>query len=161
MCERAYRNVLHFHNLTLPFLSIICRYFRYFVSTNDMLVGLHVPPNSEFPIATHPIWLYGSASMCERAERASLDFFFCILTAISFNILSVLHILCRYKWHAGRLLYVRSSGASELRICFASKLFAFSQSKTAIPFNILSVLRILCRYKWHAGRLTCTDQTQK
>ena len=25
--------------------NIFCRYFRYFVGTNDMLVGLHVPTN--------------------------------------------------------------------------------------------------------------------
>ena len=28
-----------------PFLSIFCRYITYFVGTNDMLVGLHVPTN--------------------------------------------------------------------------------------------------------------------
>ena len=35
----------HFHTLNLLFLSIFCWYFRYFVGTNDMLVGLHVPTN--------------------------------------------------------------------------------------------------------------------
>ena len=34
--------------LKLLFLSIFCRYIRYFVGTNDMLVGLHVPTN--FPM---------------------------------------------------------------------------------------------------------------
>ena len=33
--------------LKLPFLSIFCRYISYFVGTNDMLVGLHVP--TKFP----------------------------------------------------------------------------------------------------------------
>ena len=33
----------HFHVLKLLFLSLFCWYFRYFVVTNDMLVGLHVP----------------------------------------------------------------------------------------------------------------------
>ena len=32
----------HFYILKLLFLSIFCWYFRYFVGTNDMLVGLHV-----------------------------------------------------------------------------------------------------------------------
>ena len=35
----------HFYILKLLFLSIFCRYIRYFVGTNDMLVGLHVPTN--------------------------------------------------------------------------------------------------------------------
>ena len=39
------RKFSHFHILKLPFLSIFCWYFRYFVGTNDMLVGLHVPTN--------------------------------------------------------------------------------------------------------------------
>ena len=38
-------NFLHFHILKLPFLSIFCWYFRCYVGTNDMLVGLHVPTN--------------------------------------------------------------------------------------------------------------------
>ena len=34
----------HFYiDLKLLFLSIFCWYLRYFVGTNDMLVGLHVP----------------------------------------------------------------------------------------------------------------------
>ena len=37
------RNFSHFHILTLLFLSIFCWFFRYFVGTNDMLVGLDVP----------------------------------------------------------------------------------------------------------------------
>ena len=41
--DRASIFFLHFHNLKLPFLSIFCRYFGYFVGTNDTLVGLHVP----------------------------------------------------------------------------------------------------------------------
>ena len=34
----------HFYILKL-FLSIFCRFIRYFVGTNGMLVGLHVPTN--------------------------------------------------------------------------------------------------------------------
>ena len=50
MCMRAsgaseLRNFWHFYILKLLFLSIFCRYIRYFVGTNDMLVGLHVPTN--------------------------------------------------------------------------------------------------------------------
>ena len=49
MCMRASgasefrKKKLHFYILKMLFLSIFCRYIRYFVGTNDMLVGLHVP----------------------------------------------------------------------------------------------------------------------
>ena len=46
MCMRA--SLEHFgifYILNLLFLSIFCRYIRYFVGTNDMLVGSHVPTN--------------------------------------------------------------------------------------------------------------------
>ena len=50
MCMRAsgaseLRKFWYFYILTLLFLSIFCRYSRYFVGTNDMLVGSHVPTN--------------------------------------------------------------------------------------------------------------------
>ena len=35
------RTFWHFYILKLLFISIFCRYFRYFVGTNDMLVGLY------------------------------------------------------------------------------------------------------------------------
>ena len=46
----VFRNFLYFYILKLLFLSIFCRYIRYmyFVGTNDMFVGLHVPTN--FPM---------------------------------------------------------------------------------------------------------------
>ena len=39
------RKFSHFHILKRIFPSIFCWYFRYFVGTNDMLVGLNVPTN--------------------------------------------------------------------------------------------------------------------
>ena len=50
MCMRAseaseLRKFWYFYILKLLFLSICCWYIRYFVGTNDMLVGLHVPIN--------------------------------------------------------------------------------------------------------------------
>ena len=36
------RKFWNFYILKLLFLSIFCRYIRYFVGTNDMLFGLHV-----------------------------------------------------------------------------------------------------------------------
>ena len=39
------RKFWHFYIFKLLFLSIFCRYIRYFVGTNDMLFGLHVPTN--------------------------------------------------------------------------------------------------------------------
>ena len=41
------RKFSNFYILKLLFLSIFCWYFRYFVGTNDMLVGLHVPTNCQ------------------------------------------------------------------------------------------------------------------
>ena len=43
------RKFSHFYILKLLFLSIFCWYFRYFVGTNDMLVGLHVATKSNVP----------------------------------------------------------------------------------------------------------------
>ena len=37
------RKFAHFYILKLLFRAIFCRYFRYFVGTDDMLVSLHVP----------------------------------------------------------------------------------------------------------------------
>ena len=72
MCVRAsgaseLRNFWHFYILKLLFLSIFCRYIRYFVGTNDMLVGLHVPTN--FQIYRQTLTL--SKCMCMRASGTS------------------------------------------------------------------------------------------
>ena len=69
MCMRAseLRKCWHFYILKLLFLSIFCRYSRYFVGTNDMLVGLHVPTN--FLIYRQTLTL--SKCMCMRASGAS------------------------------------------------------------------------------------------
>ena len=61
------RKFWHFYILTLLFLSIFCRYSRYFVGTNDMLVGLHVPTN--FLIYRQTLTL--SKCMCMRLSGAS------------------------------------------------------------------------------------------
>ena len=63
------RNFWHFHILKLLFLSIFCRYNIYFVGTNGMLVGLHVPTNFQnIPTNTNIKQMYVYAS--ERSERA-------------------------------------------------------------------------------------------
>ena len=72
MCMRAsgaseLRKFWYFYILTLLFLSIFCRYSRYFVGTNDMLVGLHVPTN--FLIYRQTLTL--SKCMCMRLSGAS------------------------------------------------------------------------------------------
>ena len=69
MCMRAseLRKCWNFYILKLLFLSIFCRYSRYFVGTNDMLVGLHVPTN--FLIYRQTVTL--SKCMCMRASGAS------------------------------------------------------------------------------------------
>ena len=71
MCMRAsgaseLRKFWYFYILTLLFLSIFCRYSRYFVGTNDMLVGLHVPTN--FLIYRQTLTL--SKCMCMRLSGA-------------------------------------------------------------------------------------------
>ena len=94
MCMRAsgaseLRKFWHFYILTLLFLSIFCRYSRYFVGTNDMLVGLHVPTN--FLIYRQTLTL--SKCMCMRLSGASeLRKFW------HFYILNLLFLLifCRY-----------------------------------------------------------------
>ena len=54
--------------LKLIFLSIFCRFFRYFVGTNDTLVGLRVPTN--ITAYTYNTLTFGE-SMYVRASRAS------------------------------------------------------------------------------------------
>ena len=157
MCMRAseLRKCWHFYILKLLFLSIFCRYSRYFVGTNDMLVGLHVPTN--FLIYRQTLTL--SKCMCMRASGASeLRKFW------HFYILNLLFlsIFCRYiRYFVGTndmlvgshvptnfLIYrqtltlskcmcMRASGASELR-----KFWHFYILNLLIYFNILSVHQI-------------------
>ena len=94
MCMRAsgaseLRKFWHFYILKLLFLSIFCRYSRYFVGTNDMLVGLHVPTN--FLIYRQTLTL--SKCMCMRANGASelRKFWHFLILNLLF-----LSIFCRY-----------------------------------------------------------------
>ena len=95
MCMRAsgaseLRNFWHFYFLKLLFLSIFCRYIRYFVGTNDMLVGLHVPKNFQIYRQT----LTSSKCMCMRASGTSE-----LRKIWHFHILKLLFlsIFCRYS----------------------------------------------------------------
>ena len=90
MCMRAseLRKFWHFYILKLLFLSIFCRYSRYFVGTNDMLVGLHVPTN--FLIHRQTVGLTLSKCMCMRASELRKFWHFYILKLI------FLSIFCRY-----------------------------------------------------------------
>ena len=76
----------HFYILKLLFLSIFCRYNRYFLSTNGMLVGLHVPTN--FQIYRQTLTL--SKCMCMRASELRKCWHFYILKLL------FLSIFCRY-----------------------------------------------------------------
>ena len=94
MCMRAsgaseLRKFWYFYILILLFLSIFCRYSRYFVGTNDMLVGLHVPTN--FLIYRQTLTL--SKCMCMRLSGASE-----LRKCWHFYILNLLFlsIFCRY-----------------------------------------------------------------
>ena len=57
-------NFSHFYILKLLFLSIFCRYFRYFVGTNDMLVGLHVPTNFQMYLQNSEKHYWGGGGNC-------------------------------------------------------------------------------------------------
>ena len=93
------RKFWYFYILKLLFLSLFCWYIRYFVGTNDMLVGLHVPTKCIYSITNTNIKEMYVWYM--RASGASeLNFFLVLLhskSAISFIILLVHQILCRYK----------------------------------------------------------------
>ena len=94
MCMRAsgaseLRKFWYFYILTLLFLSIFCRYSRYFVGTNDMLVGLHVPTN--FLIYRQTLTL--SKCMCMRLSGASEHRKFGHFYILNLLFLS---IFCRY-----------------------------------------------------------------
>ena len=65
------RKFWHFYILNLLFLSIFCRYSRYFVGTNDMIVGLHVPTN--FLIYRQTLTL--NKCMCMRASLENFGIF--------------------------------------------------------------------------------------
>ena len=67
------RKFWYFYILKLLFLSLFCWYIRYYVGTNDMLVGLHVPTKYIASLTlTLRKCMYG---ICERAEQASLENF--------------------------------------------------------------------------------------
>ena len=105
MCMRASERASleffwQFYILKLLFLSILCRYSRYFVGTNDMLVGLHVPTN--FLIYRQTLTL--SKCMCMRASGASeLRIFldrFTFLNCYFFQyFVGTNDMLVGYKWH--------------------------------------------------------------
>ena len=77
MCMRAsgaseLRKFWYFYIPTLLFLSIFCRYSRYSVGTNDMLVGLHVPTN--FLIYRQTLTLSKCVYATERSESSLENF---------------------------------------------------------------------------------------
>ena len=61
------RKFLHFHILKMLFLSIFCWCFRYFVGTNDMLVGLRVPTNFQMYRQNSKRALWGGGGSCPPA----------------------------------------------------------------------------------------------
>ena len=63
------RKCSHIYILKLLFLSIFCWYFRYFVGTNDMLVGLHVATNFQMYRQNSEKALWGGGGDCPPAPR--------------------------------------------------------------------------------------------
>ena len=65
ICERTERaSSENFCKHKLLFLSIFCWYFRYFVGTNDMLVGLHVATNFQMYRKNSEKALWGGGGDC-------------------------------------------------------------------------------------------------
>ena len=154
MCMRAseLRKCWHFYILKLLFLSIFCRYSRYFVGTNDMLVGLHIPTN--FLIYRQTVTL--SKCMCMRASGASelrkfLHFYIVNLLFLS--------IFCRYiRYFVGTndmlvgshvptnfLIYRQTVTLSK---CMCMRASGASELRKFWHFYILNLLflSIFCRY---------------
>ena len=112
--ERGLRKFWHFHILKLIFpsifllvLHILC--LRNIFNFRCQITSAYIYNQCSFRLLLM-VWCYINDSIptntnieqmyiCERAERASLEHFgfFTFLSAISFNILSVHQILCRYK----------------------------------------------------------------
>ena len=110
------RKFWHFYILKVLFLSTFWRYFKYFVGTNDNyafgILGAFLHTKSAF--FQYFVGTYDNAygmtlyinnkvltlwkSMFMRASYKILAFLH-TKSAISFNILSVLQIFCRYKWY--------------------------------------------------------------
>ena len=69
--ELSLRKCSHFYILKLLFLSIFCWYFRYFVGTNDMLVGLHVATNFQMyrQNSEKALWGGGGIAPCPPPPR--------------------------------------------------------------------------------------------
>ena len=77
MCMRAsFENFGIFTKLL--FLSIFCRYIRYFVGTNDMLVGLHVPTNFQMYRQKSEKALMGAIRTSRGRERLNKYIVFAI-----------------------------------------------------------------------------------
>ena len=112
-------NFSHFHILKLLFPSIFYWYFWYFISETHIFSGLklHLHIHTINAVPCYYLWygvVYKRVMYTDKTitlgksmyMRASLENFLAFLhskTAISFNILLVLQILCPYKWHACRL----------------------------------------------------------
>ena len=151
MCMRAseLRKFWHFYILKLLFLSIFCRYSRYFVGTNDMLVGLHVPTN--FLIYRQILTL--SKCMCMRASELRKCWHFYILKLL------FLSIFCRYsRYFVGTndmlvglhvptnfLIYRQTVTLSK---CMCMRASGASELRKFWHFYILNLLflSIFCRY---------------
>ena len=142
------RNFWHFHILKLLFLSIFCRYNRYFVGTNGMLVGLHVPTNFQnIPTNTNIKQMYVYASELRKFWH------FYILTLL------FLSIFCRYsRYFVGTndmlvgvhvptnfLMYQQTLTLSK---CMCMRLSGASELRKFWHFYILNLLFLLifCRY---------------
>ena len=102
-------------NILLILLILYLRNTYIFRSQNYIFIYIQ---SMQFPVINYGMALYindicmytdktltlrKSMYICERASLENFLAFLHSKTAISFNILLVLQILCRYKWHACRL----------------------------------------------------------
>ena len=112
------RQFSHFRILKLLFPSIFCWYFRPLCHRNihfqvSNYIYIHTVQSMQFPSITYACMVlyiykqYTDKTLTLRKSvymRASLEIFrIFTFYNISFNILLVLQIICRYKWHACRL----------------------------------------------------------
>ena len=154
------RNFFHFHNLKLQFISIFCRsffsifcrYLRYLVGTNDILVSLRVPTKlrksimGQFPIAPAPRPALTRAVFIS-VGKMSLCHFFLLLSTMIVNSLSkpTTHSGPECNQSAPKVIFPNFW----ILIVFANTLYAFFSSeidykygnfhlKIEIWFNFLS-----------------------
>ena len=96
------RKFSHFQILKLLFLSIFCWYFRYFVGTNDMLVGSHVPTNFQMYRQNSEKALLGGGGSCPPPPPPLATL---VLPSVSNNYMNW-NLIWKYWRHLGDVFFL-------------------------------------------------------